>query len=192
MSLKAWRGCAPRSHTSWPAERGAHDAKDCRVRRIVIIGNSGSGKSTLANTLARCHGLAHLDLDTIAWQPTSPPARRALAESAAAIVEFHARHPGWVMEGCYADLAGCALAHATQLLFLNPGVDTCIAHCRARPWEPHKYSSPAAQDRNLAMLLDWVRGYATRADEYSLRRHRALFDAFSGNKREYTEPVVMT
>lgn len=161
------------------------------MQRIVIIGNSGSGKSTLAQALASRHGLAHLDLDTVAWRPAIPPSRRALAESAAAIDAFRAEHTGWVMEGCYADLAELALPRATQLLFLNPGVEACIAHCRLRPWEPHKYSSPAAQDRNLAMLLEWVRGYTTRDDEFSLRRHRALFDGFSGAKREYSEQVAL-
>lgn len=162
------------------------------MQRIVIIGNSGSGKSTLAKALADRHGLAHLDLDTIAWAPSAPPTRRALAESDAAIADFHARHPGWVVEGCYADLAELALAHATQLVFLNPGVEACVANCRARPWEPHKYSSPAAQDRNLAMLIGWVRGYATRDDEFSLRRHRALFDDFRGDKREHAQLPPMT
>lgn len=161
------------------------------MQRIVIIGNSGSGKSTLAQALASRHGLAHLDLDTVAWLPAIPPSRRALVESAAAIDAFRAEHTGWVMEGCYADLAELALPHATQLLFLNPGVEACIAQCRLRPWEPHKYSSPAAQDRNLAMLLDWVRGYETREDEFSLRRHRALFEGFNGAKREYTEQAAL-
>lgn len=154
------------------------------MQRIVIIGNSGSGKSTHAKALAARHGLAHLDLDSIAWASSTPPARRALAESAVAIADFQAQHPGWVMEGCYADLAALALAHATRLVFLNPGIEACVANCRARPWEPHKYSSPAAQDRNLAMLIAWVRGYATRDDEFSLRRHRELFDGFSGDKDE--------
>jgi len=157
------------------------------MQRIVIIGNSGSGKSTLAKALADRHGLAHLDLDTIAWVPSAPPTRRCLAESAAAIADFQAQHPGWIMEGCYADLAELALVHATQLVFLNPGVEVCVANCRARPWEPHKYSSPAAQDRNLAMLIAWVRGYATRDDELSLRRHRTLFDGFSGDKVEHAQ-----
>jgi adenylate kinase family enzyme len=157
------------------------------VQRIVIIGNSGSGKSTLAKALADRYGLAHLDLDTIAWAPSAPPTRRCLAESAAAIADFQAQHPGWIMEGCYADLAELALVHATQLVFLNPGVEVCVANCRARPWEPHKYSSPAAQDRNLAMLIAWVRGYATRDDELSLRRHRTLFDGFSGDKVEHAQ-----
>lgn len=157
------------------------------MQRIVIIGNSGSGKSTHARAMAARQGLAHLDLDTIAWQPTAPTTRRALTDSALAIAAFQAKHPGWVMEGCYADLAELALAHATRLVFLNPGVEACIANCRARPWEPHKYSSAAAQDRNLPMLVEWVRGYDTRDDEFSRRRHRELFDRFSGDKQEHVQ-----
>jgi adenylate kinase family enzyme len=34
--------------------------------KFAILGNSGSGKSTLAARLAQEHGLAHLDLDTVA------------------------------------------------------------------------------------------------------------------------------
>lgn len=157
------------------------------MHRIVIIGNSGSGKSTLAAALAREHSLAHLDLDTIAWNATTPPTRRPLDESAEAIEAFTAAHLSWVMEGCYADLAALALPQASRLLFLNPGTEQCVANCRARPWEPHKYSSPAAQDRNLAMLIAWVRDYATREDEFSLASHRRLFNAYTGDKHEITE-----
>ena len=67
---------------------------------------------------------------------------------------------------------------------MNPGVDVCERNCRARPWEPHKYASAEAQDRNLAMLLEWVRSYPTRDDACSLVSHRRLFDAFDGLKRE--------
>ena len=61
-----------------------------------------------------------------------------------------------------------------------------MAHCRARPWEPEKYASPEEQDERLAFLLDWVRSYETRDDEYGLARHRAVFESFDGPKREYT------
>lgn len=152
--------------------------------RIVILGNSGSGKSTLARRLASEHDLAHLDLDTLAWLPTSPP-RRA-PDALAKLTAFMAAER-WVIEGCYADLVAHAATRSTELVFLNPGVDVCIAHCRARPWEPHKYASKHAQDANLPMLIDWVRGYETRTDELSLHAHRALFDSFTGPKREQTE-----
>lgn len=159
------------------------------MRRIIVVGNSGSGKTTLATALARDEGLAHLDLDTLAWLPTEPPTRRPLADSAPEIRRFIARHEGWVVEGCYADLAGIAAADATELIFLNPGVDACVRHCQVRSWEPHKYATRRAQDANLAMLIAWVRSYASRDDACSLSAHRALYDAFAGSKREVREPA---
>jgi adenylate kinase family enzyme len=157
------------------------------MRRVLVFGNSGSGKSTLAAGLSRDHALAHLDLDTLAWQPTTPPLRRDLADSERDLRDFTARHAAWVIEGCYADLVALLLVEATELIFLNPGVAVCEKHCRARPWEPHKYASADAQHRNLAMLLDWVRSYPTRDDACSLASHRRLFDAYGGPKREIQE-----
>ena len=151
------------------------------------MGNSGSGKSTLASRLARESGLAHLDLDTLAWLPEMPPRRAPFAESVAQIEAFTAAHDAWVVEGCYADLLAAAIRQCTRLVFLNPGVEVCVANCRARPWEPHKYSSKQAQDENLELLVGWVRDYAARDDEFSLRAHRALYDAFAGDKAELTE-----
>jgi SAM-dependent methyltransferase len=160
------------------------------MRRVLVIGNSGSGKTTLASRLARDEGMAHLDLDTLAWLPTDPPTRRDLAASAGEIRRFTAGHDRWVIEGCYADLAQLASGDATELVFLNPGVEACVRHCRARPWEPHKYPSREAQDRNLAMLIDWVRRYDERDDPCSLAAHRALYDAFEGSKRELREDLM--
>jgi len=76
------------------------------------------------------------------------------------------------------------LCECDELIFLNPGVEVCIAHCRARPWEPEKFSSREEQDKNLENLIEWVAAYDTRSDEYGLRRHRALYEAFNGKKRE--------
>src|SRR4051812_31760473 len=70
-----------------------------RAMRIVIMGNSGSGKSTLAKQLAETHGLAHLDLDTLAWLPTTPPQR---APDALAKLDAFMTTEQWVIEGCYA------------------------------------------------------------------------------------------
>jgi adenylate kinase family enzyme len=156
------------------------------MARQVIFGNSGSGKSTLALRLARAGGVVHLDLDTLAWEPTTPPRRREIAESARGIVGFMARHDAWVIEGCYADLFDAPLGRCTRLVFLNPGVEACIANARLRPWEPHKYASKEAQDANLEMLIGWIRDYETRRDEFSLIAHRALFDQFAGEKIELT------
>lgn len=156
------------------------------MTRVLVVGNSGSGKSTLAARLSSAGRLAHLDLDTLAWLPTTPPSRRPVPDSEREIAAFVAAHPDWVIEGCYADLLALVTESATKLVFLNPGVDACIENARQRPWEPHKYASKAAQDANLEMLIGWIRGYATRTDELSLAAHRRLFDAFSGDKVELT------
>jgi len=154
--------------------------------KIVIFGNSGSGKSTLAKSLSSERRLSHLDLDVLAWLDTLPPQRRSLSDSLQDINNFTQQHPAWVVEGCYADLLSVVIEHASEIIFLNPGIDTCIANCRNRPWEPHKYPSQQAQDANLEMLIDWVRDYASRDDEFSLPAHRRLFDEFAGKKRELT------
>jgi adenylate kinase family enzyme len=156
------------------------------MHRFVVVGNSGSGKSTLAARLAREADLAHLDLDTLAWEPVTPPRRREVAASMREIALFMDANSRWVIEGCYADLLDGCLARCTRLLFLNPGVDACVANARSRPWEPHKYASKEAQDANLEMLVGWIRDYETRADTFSLAAHRALFDGFGGEKVELT------
>lgn len=152
------------------------------MQRILIFGNSGSGKTTLARALAREHALPHLDLDSLAWD--RPGERRPMDESVRAIRGFVGAHSGWVIEGCYGDLLEQVLPWATELRFLNPGVDACVANCRARPWEPEKYPSREAQDGMLEFLLGWVREYETRTDEYSLMRHRRIFESFPGPKEE--------
>jgi adenylate kinase family enzyme len=158
------------------------------VRKVVIFGNSGAGKSTLAQQLARNEGLAHLDLDTLAWEPVAPPRRRDGLLSQTDIAAFVAQHPCWVIEGCYSDLLRQVLPLSTLVLFLNPGLEVCVQNCKLRPWEPHKYQSPAQQDANLPLLLDWVRAYETRDDEFSLRSHRELFESHAGPKRELIAP----
>ena len=155
------------------------------MKKIVIFGNSGSGKSTLAIALAKRHNAAHLDLDTIAWRAGQPTVRADFDDSRAALLTFIENNEIWVIEGCYSDLLGEAANYCTELIFLNPGVEACAANCRARPWEPHKYPTPEAQDENLKMLIAWVREYENRDDEFSLLAHRRLFDTFAGTKTEY-------
>ena len=111
------------------------------MTRIVIFGNSGSGKSTLAKQLSTKYALSHLDLDSLAWEDSVPPCRKALHESAALIEEFFEQNQNWVIEGCYSDLLELVTVHANEMIFLNPGVETCIQNCKNRLWEAHKYKS---------------------------------------------------
>lgn len=154
---------------------------------IAILGNSGSGKSTLARRLVEHLGdAALLDLDTVAWEPEQEAVPRAQAAARADVVTFCRDNPRWVVEGCYAGLIEATLEFSPTLVFLNPGLDQCLANCRARPWEPHKFASRSEQDEHLQFLLAWVRDYYTREGDMSLSGHRACFEAYTGPKVELT------
>lgn len=58
----------------------------------------------------------------------------------------------------------------------------------ARPWEPEKFITAEEQNENLQNLIEWVSAYESRDDEYGLKRHRALFESFTGKKREFNDP----
>ena len=152
--------------------------------RVLIMGNSGSGKSYRAQAMAAQHGLAHLDLDTIFWQPGLIAVPRAPDQVRAELLAFVEGNESWIAEGCYGDLVEAALPFCSELVFMNPGLEVCLENNRRRPWEPHKYASMEAQQSKLSFLLEWVAGYYTRDDAMSYARHRQIVDGFSGNKTE--------
>jgi adenylate kinase family enzyme len=152
--------------------------------RIIVFGNSGSGKTTLARRLAGQHGLSHLDLDSIVWEPGKIALKRPSGQIIASLDSFLAAHQRWVIEGCYGELVEAASEHCTEMLFLNPGIEACLANNLRRPWEPEKYASSQEQDAMLANLQAWVGGYYERQDDWSLQSHRRVFDAFDGAKTE--------
>lgn len=154
--------------------------------KIILLGNAGAGKSTLARRLIGEKPVPRLSLDRVAF--SGGAVRRPVADSLAEVRGFIETNPSWIIEGCYADLIEPILPECDELIFLNPGVETCMAHCRARPWEPEKFGSRNEQEANLDNLIRWVAAYETRDDEYGLKRHRALFDTFRGKKREYRHP----
>ena len=158
------------------------------ARELVIFGNSGSGKSTLAKKL-QSEGLAHLDLDTISWDMNPHPVRKPLDESATMLLDFIAKNDSWVIEGCYSDILEIALAYASEAVYLNLDVELCIQNAHNRPWEPHKYDSREAQDKNLEMLIDWISQYPSRTDTFSKAAHEKLYADFSGAKTMLTENV---
>ena len=156
--------------------------------RVVLLGNAGAGKSTMARRLIGESGIPRLSLDEIAWR--EGPERRPLAASLEDLNRFIEANDRWVIEGCYSDLVEASLPFCTELRFLNPGVEACVEHCLRRPWEPEKFPTPEAQRAMLDTLIAWVREYETRDDEYGLRRHRRLFDRFTGPKKEYTSVAL--
>jgi adenylate kinase family enzyme len=154
--------------------------------KIILLGNAGAGKSTLSRRLLAKHPAARLSLDEVAFQ--SGTERRPLQDSITDVKRWIVDNDSWIIEGCYADIIEPLLEHCDQLIFLNPGIDACISHCRSRPWEPEKFDSRQEQDDNLENLLRWVSSYESRTDEYGLTRHRRLYDSFNGKKREYCDP----
>jgi adenylate kinase family enzyme len=154
--------------------------------RVAILGNSGSGKSVLARRLAAAASVPVLDLDTIFWEPNLIAVPRPDARALGDLEKFCTASDRWIIEGCYAHVIRASLRWEPELVFLNPGVEACLRHCRERPWEPHKYPSKAEQDAKLAFLLSWVSDYYSRDGSMSLRAHRELFDEYAGRKREVT------
>jgi len=154
--------------------------------RIIIYGNSGAGKTTLARQLQRQYSLPKLDLDSLAWGPEWGQ-RRPLDASVAVLRQFIASHENWIIEGCYGDLIEAALTDCTDLRFLNPGIDACVANCQRRHSDWSKHRRPEDERSALEELLPWVRDYEQRDDEFSLARHRAIFRKFDGLKTEYNE-----
>lgn len=156
------------------------------MRKILIFGNSGSGKSTLAKELCVKNKLAHLDLDTLAWLPSSPPSRKPLLDSQKDISMFIESNEGWIIEGCYSDLLEIAIPESNEIIFMNLPIDACISNAKSRPWEPHKYETKEAQDANLGMLLDWIAQYPEREDTFSMTAHNELYEKYAGKKSVFT------
>ncbi|MCP9848749.1 AAA family ATPase [Cyanobium sp. Morenito 9A2] len=119
--------------------------------KVIILGNAGAGKSTLAKKLIARQPAARLSLDEVAFEGGTE--RRPLQGSVDAVRRWISQQDSWIIEGCYADILEPVLANADELIFLNPGVDACLSHCRSRPWEPEKFSSRQEQDENLDNLL---------------------------------------
>jgi len=123
--------------------------------KVLVFGNSGSGKSTYARALAAREGLAHLDSDSIVWgfgEPGKIAVQRPEEAVAASLRNFIDSHAAWVIEGCYGELIRAASVHCTLLVFLNPGIDACLANNLKRPWESHKYPSLELQNSMLDQL----------------------------------------
>lgn len=161
------------------------------MTRVAILGNSGSGKSTLARWLAGRAGVPVLDLDSVFWEPGQVAVPRSAEAAEAEVDSFCRATAGWVVEGCYGSLVRVALRHGPGLVLLDPGVDSCVAHCRSRPWESHKYATPEEQNARLDQLLAWVREYPARPGEMGFADHWSCFQDYPGPKMHLTSVPIL-
>lgn len=143
----------------------------------------------MAKRLCEAENLAHLDLDTLAWQPGMPPVRKPWLESKWDIMAFIENQQGWVVEGCYSDLLEIVLGYADEIIFMNLPIEACIVNAKARPWEAHKYESMEAQNANLDMLIEWIADYPNRTDSCSQAAHEKLYEKFTGKKTMFTSKL---
>lgn len=156
------------------------------MRKILVFGNSGAGKSTLSKRLSAVENIAHLDLDTLAFKIDLPTERRSVDESLKKVIGFLEENDSWVIEGGYADIFEKILNYANEMIYLDLPAISCQENARNREWEPHKYESKEAQDKNLDMLLNWIEDYYFRDDAFSKLSHNKLFEQFSGKKKRVT------
>lgn len=96
---------------------------DTLGHRIIIMGPSNSGKSTLAVAMGKKLDIPAVHLDQLRHLPNTNWEQRPDNEFAAlhdqAILE-----PGWVMEGCYSDLAPQRFRRATGVLIISDSLTT--------------------------------------------------------------------
>lgn len=86
------------------------------MRRVVVYGSSGAGKSTFASALAERHGLAHIELDLLAYDADGihvdlPVLHGRFQQALTA--------DGWVVEGMHRDELGVALHSADTFVWLD-------------------------------------------------------------------------
>lgn len=121
------------------------------------------------------HALAHRDLDSIVCEAGEFAVERSRGEVSSSLGEFLDAN-----ERCYGELVEAAAPLCTELVFLDPGLETCLANNLRRPSEPSKCASLEARNAMLTHLQAWVTSYYTRDDAWSLRAHRRIFAARRG------------
>ncbi len=85
-------------------------------RKIVVVGVTGSGKTTFAGRLAAKLNLAHVELDSLHWEPNWQSAalevfRQRVTDALAC--------PGWVVDGNYSKTRDLVWSAADTLVWLD-------------------------------------------------------------------------
>jgi hypothetical protein len=110
-----------------------------------------------------------------------------LVDSLRKLYEFVEQNDQWVIEGCHCDLVEAAMPYCTELRFLNPGCEDCVNRCLNKPRKFRHSLDAGGKETAFDRIISWVGKYDYRDD--GQKRHRDLFESFSGAKKEYTVVV---
>ena len=84
--------------------------------RIAIVGSSCAGKTTLARQLADLHGISHVELDALHWNPNWQPTPTAEFRELAAAALAGDR---WMVDGNYRVVRDIVWSRADTIVWLN-------------------------------------------------------------------------
>ncbi|MFN7985246.1 MAG: hypothetical protein U0Q11_25680 [Vicinamibacterales bacterium] len=161
---------------------GTEERHAVGTQRIAVIGNAGSGKTYLARHLSAIEGVPLLDLDMLFWlRPGDYTAKRPV-DDVARLIETERRKVAWVVEGVYGELVEPFLASAQQLFWLDLPWVVCQERIAARQLA----RGLAADTESYAALVRYAAAYWQRDDGRSHTGHGRLFEAFAGEKHQFT------
>lgn len=86
------------------------------MKRVSVIGTTGSGKTTFARTLAQRIGGAHIELDSLHWEPNWT---EAPLEVLRARVEAATQTGCWVVDGNYSKVRDIIWRRADTVVWLD-------------------------------------------------------------------------
>ncbi len=84
--------------------------------RIHVIGTSGSGKTTVARRIAAAHGIPHVELDALHWEPAW---REAPLDVFRTRVVDALSPAAWVVDGNYSKVRDLVHARIDTLVWLD-------------------------------------------------------------------------
>jgi adenylate kinase family enzyme len=89
------------------------------MMRIVVVGTPGAGKTTAAKTIAAALGLAHIELDSLHWEPGWRALSKADPDEFTRRVSAAVARDVWVADGNYEAVRQLVWSRATDLIWLD-------------------------------------------------------------------------
>jgi adenylate kinase family enzyme len=149
------------------------------MERIVVVGPPGSGKTTVASDIARRLGLAHVELDSLWWDPNWTEA--GSEEFCARLLPVVAADT-WVVDGNYfsVGMRDVGWPHADTIVWLDLArwvtVPRVVWRTAWRGVRRMELWSGNRESLRLAMRPDSIIRYAWREHPKYNRRYEGMDD----------------